>query len=76
MVKDGIFLGKRYEILEKIGAGGMADVYKGKDHMLNRYCRDQSTEKEFREDETFVRKFRSEAQAAGRTSQSQYCKCL
>ena len=32
-----IVLGKRYEILKKIGAGGMADVYKGKDHMLNRY---------------------------------------
>ena len=38
MVKDGIFLGKRYEVLSKIGAGGMADVYKGKDHMLNRYA--------------------------------------
>ena len=37
MVKDGIYLGKRYEVLSKIGAGGMADVYKGKDHMLNRY---------------------------------------
>ena len=36
-IKDGIFLGKRYEVLSKIGAGGMADVYKGKDHMLNRY---------------------------------------
>ena len=38
MVKDGIVLGKRYEVLSKIGAGGMADVYKGKDTMLNRYC--------------------------------------
>ena len=37
MVKDGIVLGKRYEVLSKIGAGGMADVYKGKDTMLNRY---------------------------------------
>ena len=37
MVKDGIFLGNRYEVLSKIGAGGMADVYKGKDTMLNRY---------------------------------------
>lgn len=64
MVKDGIFLGKRYEILEKIGAGGMADVYKGKDHMLNRYVAIKVLKKEFREDETFVRKFRSEAQAA------------
>lgn len=64
MVKDGIFLGKRYEIIDKIGAGGMADVYKGKDHMLNRYIAVKVLKKEFREDENFVRKFRSEAQAA------------
>ena len=37
MVKDGIVLGKRYAVLSKIGAGGMADVYKGRDQMLNRY---------------------------------------
>lgn len=64
MVKDGIFLGKRYEILSKIGAGGMADVYKGKDHMLNRFVAIKVLKRELREDETFVRKFRSEAQAA------------
>lgn len=45
MVKDGIVLGKRYEVLSKIGAGGMADVYKGKDTMLNRYVCNQSIEK-------------------------------
>ena len=59
-----IYLGKRYEVLTKIGAGGMADVYKGKDHMLNRYVAIKVLKKEFREDETFVKKFRSEAQAA------------
>lgn len=64
MVKDGIFLGKRYEVLSKIGAGGMADVYKGKDHMLNRYVAIKVLKKEYREDENFVRKFRSEAQSA------------
>lgn len=64
MVKDGIFLGKRYEVISKIGAGGMADVYKGKDHMLNRYVAIKVLKKEFKEDENFVRKFRSEAQAA------------
>ena len=32
-----IYLGKRYEVLTKIGAGGMADVYKGKEHLLNSY---------------------------------------
>ena len=64
MVKDGIFLGKRYEVLSKIGAGGMADVYKGKDQMLNRYVAIKVLKKEYKEDENFVRKFRSEAQAA------------
>ena len=64
MVKDGIFLGNRYEVIEKIGAGGMADVYKGRDTMLNRYVAIKVLKKEFREDQTFVKKFRSEAQAA------------
>ena len=36
MIRLGMFLGDRYEILEKIGSGGMADMYKGKDHKLNR----------------------------------------
>ena len=64
MVRDGIFLGNRYEVIEKIGAGGMADVYKGKDTMLNRYVAIKVLKKEFREDDSFVKKFRSEAQAA------------
>lgn len=64
MVKDGIVLGKRYQILSKIGTGGMADVYKGKDTMLNRYVAVKVLKKEYRENESFVRKFRSEAQAA------------
>lgn len=64
MVKGGIVLGKRYEVLSKIGAGGMADVYKGRDMMLNRNIAIKVLKKEYREDENFVRKFRSEAQAA------------
>ncbi len=64
MVKGGIILGKRYEVLSKIGAGGMADVYKGKDTMLNRYIAIKVLKKEYREDDNFVRKFRSEARAA------------
>ena len=64
MVKDGIFLSERYEVLSKIGAGGMADVYKGRDVMLNRYVAIKVLKKEYREDENFVKKFRSEAQAA------------
>ncbi|MEY8409815.1 PASTA domain-containing protein [Lachnospiraceae bacterium 62-26] len=63
-VKDGIVLGKRYEVLSKVGAGGMADVYKGRDRMLNRYVAIKVLKREYKEDENFVRKFRSEAQAA------------
>ncbi|WP_461810047.1 Stk1 family PASTA domain-containing Ser/Thr kinase [Faecalimonas sp.] len=64
MMKDGIFIGDRYEVLSKVGAGGMADVYKGKDHKLNRFVAIKILKKEYREDELFVRKFQSEAQAA------------
>lgn len=64
MVKDGIVLGKRYAVLSKIGAGGMADVYKGRDQMLNRYVAIKVLKREYKEDANFVRKFRSEAQAA------------
>ena len=42
-----IYLGKRYEVLTKIGAGGMADVYKGKDHKLNRFVAIKVLKKEY-----------------------------
>lgn len=64
MLKEGVFLGKRYEVIERIGTGGMADVYKGKDHKLNRYVAIKVLKSDFRADETFIAKFRSEAQAA------------
>mgnify|MGYP000450057793 CR=1 FL=1 len=53
--KDGIVLGKRYAVLSKIGAGGMADVYKGRDQMLNRYVAIKVLKKQYKEDENFVR---------------------
>ena len=64
MVRIGMFLGDRYEILEKIGSGGMADVFKGKDHKLNRFVAVKVLKDEFVEDKNFVRKFKEEAQAA------------
>ncbi len=59
-----MFLGDRYEILEKIGTGGMAEVFKGKDHKLNRFVAVKVLKDEFAEDRNFVRKFKEEAQAA------------
>ena len=64
MLKTGMIIAERYEILGKIGTGGMADVYKAKDHKLNRFVAVKVLKPEFREDTTFIQKFRSEAQAA------------
>ena len=65
MIKIGMIIGDRYEILEKIGTGGMSDVYKAKDHKLNRFVALKVLKQEFSENANFVSKFRIEAQAAG-----------
>ncbi len=59
-----MYLQDRYEILEPVGAGGMSDVYKAKDHVLNREVAIKVLKKEFTEDMSFVTKFRREAQSA------------
>ncbi len=59
-----MMIGDRYEILEKIGTGGMSDVYKAKDHKLNRFVAVKVLKQEFSENANFVSKFRVEAQAA------------
>lgn len=64
MIKIGMMIGDRYEILEKIGTGGMSDVYKAKDHKLNRFVAVKVLKQEFSENANFVSKFRIEAQAA------------
>lgn len=64
MIKIGMIIGDRYEILEKIGTGGMSDVYKAKDHKLNRFVATKVLKQEFSENANFVSKFRIEAQAA------------
>lgn len=64
MIREGVMIGGRYEIMGRIGVGGMADVYKAIDRVLNRYVAVKVLKREFREDENFVKKFWSEAQSA------------
>ncbi len=64
MIKIGMMIGDRYEILEKIGTGGMSDVYKAKCHKLNRFVAVKVLKQEFSENANFVSKFQTEAQAA------------
>ncbi|WP_026893906.1 Stk1 family PASTA domain-containing Ser/Thr kinase [Clostridiisalibacter paucivorans] len=64
----GKLLGNRYEILEKIGGGGMALVYKAKCRLLNRYVAVKVLRPEFTNDEEFIDKFRKESQAAASLS--------
>ena len=64
MLTVGTYLADRNEIVSKIGAGGMSDVYKAKDHVLGRFVAIKVLRTEFSEDRTFVAKFRTEAQSA------------
>ncbi|MDR0570350.1 MAG: Stk1 family PASTA domain-containing Ser/Thr kinase [Clostridiales Family XIII bacterium] len=61
-------LAGRYEILEKIGDGGMAVVYKGRDRLLNRFVAIKILRPEYTRDSVFVENFRKESQAAARLS--------
>ena len=64
MLAPGVVLGGRYEIIGRIGARGMSDVYKAKDRTLNRFVAVKVLKAEFSADATFVKKFRVEAQSA------------
>ena len=61
---EGRLIGNRYEILEKIGNGGMATVYKAMDTVLKRYVAVKVLREEFTTDEEFIRRFNTEAQSA------------
>lgn len=63
MIKPGMFISDRYEIVDKVGTGGMADVYKAKCHRLNRYVAIKILKPEYSSDKNFVTKFRGEAQS-------------
>jgi len=64
MELKGRLLGNRYEIIEKIGSGGMATVYKAKCHVLNRYVAIKILRDEFTTDDEFIKRFEVEAQSA------------
>ena len=68
MIKQGVIIGGRYEIMERIGMGGMADVYKAKDMVLNRYVAVKVLRGDLATDEKFVRRFQREALSASSLS--------
>lgn len=70
MVQPGILLNDRYEIIEKIGTGGMSIVYKARCTKLERYVAIKVLREEFCLDEQFVKRFRVEAQSAASLSHS------
>ena len=61
-------LDQRYELLERVGGGGMADVYKAQDRLLDRPVAVKILHAQFQSDEEFIEKFHREAQAAARLS--------
>lgn len=68
LLNPGTVLSGRYEILEKIGSGGMAVVYRGRDRKLDRYVTVKVLREEFVGDEEFIERFRSEACSVARLS--------
>ena len=60
----GKIIGNRYEILEEAGNGGMATVYRAKDHVLNRNVAVKVLKDEFTTDSDFIKRFNTEAQSA------------
>ena len=63
MLNEGKMISGRYEIISRVGSGGMADVYRAKDHRLNRFVAIKVLKQEYAGDRNFVQKFRAEAQS-------------
>ncbi len=68
IMMTGKMIGNRYEVIEEVGKGGMACVYKAKCLVLNRYVALKVLRPEFREDKDFINRFKVEAQSAGSLS--------
>ena len=66
MILEGKILGNRYEIIEKVGNGGMATVYRAEDKVLKRNVAVKVLKDEFTTDEEFIKRFEIEAQSAAR----------
>ena len=64
----GVIIGNRYELVEKIGSGGMAIVYKARCRLLNRFVAVKMLRPEFNDDVEFLKRFETEAQAAAALS--------
>ena len=64
MISSGMLINDRYEIIERIGSGGMADVFKANDTRLNRLVAVKILKQEFSNDKNFITRFKNEAQSA------------
>ncbi len=69
-------LGNRYEIIRKIGDGGMAFVYEAKDRLLNRTVALKVLRPEFVDDDEFLTKFKKRGRGSSKSFPSKYSKCL
>ncbi|WP_252230351.1 Stk1 family PASTA domain-containing Ser/Thr kinase [Clostridium sp. ZBS15] len=67
---NGVILGNRYELLEKIGEGGMSEVFKARCNKLNRFVAVKILKKEFCDNEEIVEKFKGEATAIAKLNDS------
>ena len=76
MLTEGMFIAERYEIIGKIGAGGMSDVYKAKDHVLGRFVAIKVLKQEFSEDVNFVTKVPYRGTVSSRIRASKHRKYL
>lgn len=76
IINIGTMIGNRYEVVEKVGTGGMADVYRAMDHRLNRYVAVKILKNEYSEDTKFVTKFRQESPGGCLSLSSKCSGCL
>ena len=76
MLKTGMIIAERYEILGKIGTGGMADVYKAKDHKLNRFVAVKVLETGIQRGYHIYPQIPQRSTGSSRSDTSEYCQCI